>query len=203
MAEESRAGSPAQPVDPSRATHPSGVRVDRWLWAARFFRTRALAKAAIESGKVLILPAPARSQKPGSGSGSMSGSESSSESGSESRSGSGSVYDSESAEHRGVKPKPGREIRPGELLLIRRGDSAQIVLVQAVEERRGSATLASRLYEETAASVEARETARARHQLERAGLQVPAVRPDKRARRERMKLKHGGADSTEPDSESP
>lgn len=30
----------------------SGVRLDRWLWAARFFKTRAQAKAAIEGGKV-------------------------------------------------------------------------------------------------------------------------------------------------------
>jgi ribosome-associated heat shock protein Hsp15 len=28
------------------------VRLDKWLWAARFFRTRAKAKAAIEGGKV-------------------------------------------------------------------------------------------------------------------------------------------------------
>ncbi len=31
---------------------PNKIRVDKWLWAARFFRTRALAKKAIEGGKI-------------------------------------------------------------------------------------------------------------------------------------------------------
>ena len=32
----------------------SGVRLDKWLWAARFFKTRGLARDAIDGGKIPI-----------------------------------------------------------------------------------------------------------------------------------------------------
>lgn len=44
------------------------VRIDRWLWAARFFRTRSQAKAAVEGGHVRWNGArtkPAKDVKPG------------------------------------------------------------------------------------------------------------------------------------------
>lgn len=31
---------------------PEGVRLDKWLWAARFYKTRAVARQMIEGGKV-------------------------------------------------------------------------------------------------------------------------------------------------------
>lgn len=46
----------------------SAVRLDVWLWAARFFRTRALAKAAVDAGRVRVndqAAKPARSVRRG------------------------------------------------------------------------------------------------------------------------------------------
>ena len=36
------------------ASGPAPVRIDKWLWAARFFKTRALAQDAVENGRVLV-----------------------------------------------------------------------------------------------------------------------------------------------------
>ena len=48
MKQRASAGQPSSAVD----IH--GVRLDVWLWSARFFKTRALAKQAIEAGKVEV-----------------------------------------------------------------------------------------------------------------------------------------------------
>lgn len=37
-----------------------GVRLDKWLWAARFYKTRSLAVHGIEAGRVQVNGAPAK-----------------------------------------------------------------------------------------------------------------------------------------------
>lgn len=44
-------------------TDDERFRIDKWLWAARFFKTRPLAAAAIECGKVLLNQARIKSAK--------------------------------------------------------------------------------------------------------------------------------------------
>jgi ribosome-associated heat shock protein Hsp15 len=54
------------PTDDSGSAEP--VRLDKWLWAARFFKTRSIAVDAITGGKITIngdRPKPARDVKVG------------------------------------------------------------------------------------------------------------------------------------------
>lgn len=41
-------------LDAVGATREGGQRLDRWLWAARFFRTRSLARRAVTGGRVEV-----------------------------------------------------------------------------------------------------------------------------------------------------
>lgn len=46
--------STATPTSADTAAASASVRLDLWLWAARFYKTRSLARSAIETGKVDI-----------------------------------------------------------------------------------------------------------------------------------------------------
>jgi ribosome-associated heat shock protein Hsp15 len=147
------------------------VRIDRWLWAARFFRSRALAKTAVETGRVIIVAPDATGADP----------------------------DAEATA--GQRPKASRELVAGVRLQIERGGVRQTVIVTEVSDVRGNATAAALLYTETAASIEQRERARAALLLQRAGLVVPAARPDRRERRDRLRLKQSAEHDQENDDD--
>ncbi len=51
--------------EPMRETAPTGpVRLDIWLWAARFFKTRSLAAEAVDGGRVDVNGERAKRSKP-------------------------------------------------------------------------------------------------------------------------------------------
>ena len=97
---------------PTSDSNPSKVRLDKWLWAARFFKTRSLAADAIGAGKVQV---------------------------------------------NGDRPKPAKLLQLGDEVSIRLGPYQHVVTVRGLSERRGPATVAATLYEETAESLAARE----------------------------------------------
>lgn len=128
------------------------VRLDRWLWAARFYKTRSAAKDAIEGGKVHC---------------------------------------------GGQRAKPSKEIGVGMEFVISRGIVEQTVIVTGIAERRGSAADAAHLYRETTESIVAREDAMNQRRLAGASFAAPPVRPDRRGRRELMRLKQSTIEEEE------
>ncbi len=117
------------------------VRIDKWLWAARFYKTRSLASQAVNGGHVAL---------------------------------------------GGARVKPSREVRSGDQLVIRLDQLEYTVLVLAVSDKRGPATVARTLYAETEASVAKRE----RQQEERKALRQLAGQPDHRPdKHERRKIR--------------
>lgn len=126
-------------LEPKLCDHP--VRLDKWLWAARFFKTRALAVEAIGKHRVDVNDQPA---------------------------------------------KPSRDVRLGDRVTLREpGLPARIIVVRGLSEIRGPAPIAQQLYEDTADSLHARETAR---EQRRQGIEpaqaIEHGRPTKRDRRQ-------------------
>jgi len=122
----------------------SNVRLDKWLWAARFFKTRALARDAIDGGRIHI---------------------------------------------EGVRAKPSKMVVRGQEIEISKGQSSMVVNVLDVREDRRPAVEAQLLYEETLESIKKRETERELYRYSRAGFQPADHRPNKRERRQMVKLK--------------
>jgi ribosome-associated heat shock protein Hsp15 len=82
----------------------------------------------------------------------------------------------------GRRLPPGRRVRIGDRVELVLGEVRREVVVRGVSERRGPASVAALLYEETAESIEAREQAAAERRLAR---ETPrgGPRPTKRDRR--------------------
>jgi ribosome-associated heat shock protein Hsp15 len=56
------------PTDVEKHQPSAEIRVDKWLWAARFFKTRSLASQAVEGGKIKLneqRPKPAKTLRVG------------------------------------------------------------------------------------------------------------------------------------------
>ena len=114
------------------------VRIDKWLWAARLFKTRNTATEAVLGGRVHV---------------------------------------------NGERVKPSKVVRAGDTIEVTIGMVRRTLTVTAVGERRGPASVAATMYEETPDSRAARE----RYVQER-GLARPlgadlGERPTKQARR--------------------
>ena len=120
------------------------VRLDKWLWASRFFKTRSIAADAIDAGKVQV---------------------------------------------NGDRVKRAKEVRPGDHVRVRLGPYEHVVLVRGLSDRRGPATVARTLYEETPESETARAKLREQLSLLPSAFIPNSSRPTKKDRRTMNKFR--------------
>jgi ribosome-associated heat shock protein Hsp15 len=137
--------------------------MDKWLWAARFFKTRALAARACDLGRI----------QAGSQAGAQSGAQSNF------RANVQSIC------------KPAREVHVGDMLRITNEGGEFEVEVLGLSEVRGPASVAQTLYRETDASRELRMKVAAERKAAREWEQLPAARPNKRDRRRIIQFRGG------------
>lgn len=141
-----RHGPPPRPGDDDADKGGAGagsLRVDKWLWCTRFFKTRGVAQAAVEGGHVQL---------------------------------------------NGDRIKASRQVKPGDRLQITRDRERFVVDVVSIPERRGPATEARTHYLETPESEAARAAVR---EFNRLSGPVSSGRPDKRERRDLLRVFKG------------
>jgi ribosome-associated heat shock protein Hsp15 len=115
-------------------------RLDKWLWAARFFKTRGLSADEIGKGRVEV---------------------------------------------NGVTAKASREVRVGDRVELRQGPLTRSIVVTAVTDQRGPASVAQTLFEETPESIERRAQLALERRLQpEPALAIEQGRPTKRDRRQ-------------------
>jgi len=120
-----------------------GLRIDKWLWCARFFKTRSVAQAAVEGGHVQL---------------------------------------------GGERVKASRHVKVGDRLTITRERERYVIDVLSIPDRRGPAPEARQHYRETPESEAARAHVR---ELNRLSGPVSEGRPDKRERRDLLRVMKG------------
>ena len=122
------------------------VRIDKWLWAARFFKTRGAATEAVLGGHVQV---------------------------------------------NGARVKPARDVVVGDRLEITKAQERWTVVVAGLADRRGPASVAQALYEETPESAAERQKRRDERRLARPLGADLSERPTKRDRRRLDALRRG------------
>ncbi|WP_373060677.1 RNA-binding S4 domain-containing protein [Gemmatimonas sp.] len=130
--------------DDDEKSPPGKVRLDKWLWAARFFKTRVLAAEAIDGGKVDV---------------------------------------------NGDRAKRAKLVQATDEIRLRQGPIEWQLRVKDVAERRGSAEIAQRLYEETADGKRKREAAQEQLRQMPIAFAFGDSKPGKRDRRAIRRLK--------------